>query len=1195
MMMGQGRSKRRYTEDGRLCASAFAQDGQTFFDCTSTKSPDGQNKNREWCYVDASQKGDKPWSYCNPIMDYDKIREHNQNILKDFTVKARKVNEEVEKSINPGEQALSQMRKTKQGLAELDMKINTQTKELETMNNNMQSLYNTKDQWEIEEKKATEIAALIQLRRQKEKELNSSKKPIEMDKTDDTIKKETETYKLTVSPFIQERWLSNEYNCDGLLHYEEEPDGDGLTGYYFDNASFLGEYKEQKDYEMEFNWTGSSPADGINAENFSARWEGYLYIPVAANYKFSIECDDGASLTLNNQIIISHNMFTATRESKQRVDKWLKQEVDKIKNVSKNHQKSTSKDVKLIGGTKYKIVVSYFHSVHNDVYDSDRAFFKLTWESNEFDERPIPKGYFYTENAYPPLKLTGITSETAVLRKLYENDLAFKNNEYYILKDIPQDYSGLSTLKFNLKYLGKELSFISNIPVIVYMGRLMHYPNHIPDDFEDLGQFMTLLKVNKPAQNGSKRISGDRSGLVKIFKKKFEAGKIVIPLNTKGINIKGIPIIIFFGFDSQLSSPISCGGNELWISNPTSKYYKGCTESSSFNNKWKCKDGLSGQNKDKEGGMWASKREGVGSWLNVEFRDIFEITKIQYVNRKNPSERNSLILATFSSGEEFQLKLGNVDKLQEIAIYPPIRATSVKFTIKEVYGTINNGGSFKVFGVKCIDPDQEQEVSKQAHGLEAVTAVNPKALKPLFDIKDNKAVPLSCRDSLSNSKKLDHVKQKPGSSVIVKCSESCALTNVSIYGDLKYSKDSSICRAAYHSSKLKATGGLVKLVFGLGLSSYKSATRNSIKSKNKGKSDITISFEEFDDKDDIILQNGSKIDFRKNGKWLPGIISKIIENKNGKSITVTFENSEPNVQPIEASYPDKKIIKACGDRVKNRDCKGSRNNPNTNRPIKIKFAPSTYNTPGDYLFDKGETFGTNGRAYGWTSDMSNRIKLRLNPSKKEMDTLVEFPPSPKSKFCNTSNPEVLCDKVSWSVKAGFGRFNVKIYVGDPAANTRLDLKVNNEYIVRDTTLTKNELKIYEGSYEAINQFITISSECETDCEYAMSKMNMIEISPFEEGDDDSKEDATKEEADPCGNAISGGRCDTGPDATHCLFENPTAEGGKFCTGELIMMQVPKTYRCVTQRNKYKCVKRDYNDQSLCVINCPGTCQAGKCL
>jgi len=113
----QSKKRKRYTQDGRICAAAFVQDGKTFFDCTSTRSPDGELKNREWCYVDPTQKGDKIWDYCKPIMDYDKVREANQNLLKEI----------------------------------IDNKVNLLLKDISTSNNNLANLYSIKTQWENEE------------------------------------------------------------------------------------------------------------------------------------------------------------------------------------------------------------------------------------------------------------------------------------------------------------------------------------------------------------------------------------------------------------------------------------------------------------------------------------------------------------------------------------------------------------------------------------------------------------------------------------------------------------------------------------------------------------------------------------------------------------------------------------------------------------------------------------------------------------------------------------------------------------------------------------------------------------------------------------------------------------------------------------------------------------------------------------
>jgi len=80
--------------------------------------------------------------------------------------------------------------------------------------------------------------------------------------------------------------------------------------------------------------------------------------------------------------------------------------------------------------------------------------------------------------------------------------------------------------------------------------------------------------------------------------------------------------------------------------------------------------------------------------------------------------------------------------------------------------------------------------------------------------------------------------------------------------------------------------------------------------------------------------------------------------------------------------------------------------------------------------------------------MSSRIRLRSQPSKPELETLVEFPPSPLSRYCNKPNPETLCEGVSWTVKAGYGRFIVRIFVGDPNSVSRIDLKVNDKFMAK---------------------------------------------------------------------------------------------------------------------------------------------------
>ena len=144
--------KRRYTLDGRSCASAFVQDGKTYNDCTNTRSPDGQIKNQEWCYVDPGQEG-KIWDYCKPVLNYDKVREANQKFLRDVTVECRKVHDEIESKLSPAQDSLNYLESIRESQADLDNKLNIIIGDFETIKNKLDNLYGIKSMWEREEKK----------------------------------------------------------------------------------------------------------------------------------------------------------------------------------------------------------------------------------------------------------------------------------------------------------------------------------------------------------------------------------------------------------------------------------------------------------------------------------------------------------------------------------------------------------------------------------------------------------------------------------------------------------------------------------------------------------------------------------------------------------------------------------------------------------------------------------------------------------------------------------------------------------------------------------------------------------------------------------------------------------------------------------------------------------------------------------
>jgi uncharacterized protein (DUF1800 family) len=98
-----------------------------------------------------------------------------------------------------------------------------------------------------------------------------------------------------------------------VLYPSPTPMGAGLTGQYFNNASstygsaqnFSGTSVTRVDPTINFNWGSGSPNQTlVNADNFSAIWEGRLVPTSTGNYQFDLQADDGARLYLDGQLVI---------------------------------------------------------------------------------------------------------------------------------------------------------------------------------------------------------------------------------------------------------------------------------------------------------------------------------------------------------------------------------------------------------------------------------------------------------------------------------------------------------------------------------------------------------------------------------------------------------------------------------------------------------------------------------------------------------------------------------------------------------------------------------------------------------------------------------------------------------------------------------------------------------------------------
>jgi len=82
------------------------------------------------------------------------------------------------------------------------------------------------------------------------------------------------------------------------------PGGTGLAATYFDTATLTGASVSRIDPTIDFVWGTGSPAAGIGADTFSARWTGEIVPQFSETYTFYTVSDDGVRLWVNGQLLI---------------------------------------------------------------------------------------------------------------------------------------------------------------------------------------------------------------------------------------------------------------------------------------------------------------------------------------------------------------------------------------------------------------------------------------------------------------------------------------------------------------------------------------------------------------------------------------------------------------------------------------------------------------------------------------------------------------------------------------------------------------------------------------------------------------------------------------------------------------------------------------------------------------------------
>lgn len=415
----QLKKKVRFLKDGRPCAPTFEFNQKTYDDCTTDPAPDASS-GEEWCNVDPAIGGSPPWSFCKPVLNYDKLRERAKEVMERMVIEVSKISTMASNLIEPATKTLSNAENLKKKQAKTDSRLNDMTNKVGNLQSNHHLAVDGKE-------KSNSMVEVIKLL---ESELSQLKAAMGMDKG------------------------KSAKNCAGVIGYEGEVPGDGIQVNFYDNEDFLGQPILEVSENIDREWDNEPPSDGINFENFSMKWETWLRVPISGNYVFIAEIDDGAALLLNNQPVISH-FFGLQNKAKKDVTSWidfirhaLKSDVPAPNEAKKESTRAESYPIFLAAGNKYKLTYYTYHSVANKIKDNGKVWVKLFWKSDFIRESFIEDGLFYTYNRPNPVKAADYSHEDMQLSIMIEYDNAFKDDDTFKMTDIPFHFQEFTPWSF---------------------------------------------------------------------------------------------------------------------------------------------------------------------------------------------------------------------------------------------------------------------------------------------------------------------------------------------------------------------------------------------------------------------------------------------------------------------------------------------------------------------------------------------------------------------------------------------------------------------------------------------------------------------------------------------------------------------------------------------------------------------------
>lgn len=146
-------------------------------------------------------------------------------------------------------------------------------------------------------------------------------------------------------------------------------DGFGLWATYYNGTAFNTQVVERVDAVVEFTTSAGSPGIGVNVDNFSAKFEGYVVPKYSETYTFSLTHTHGAKLFVNNLSVPL-------------IDQWA---------TTGTHTAT----IALTAGQFYAIRVEWQHTTGN-------AELRLQWSSTTQQAEVVPTRSLYPKTISRP-------------------------------------------------------------------------------------------------------------------------------------------------------------------------------------------------------------------------------------------------------------------------------------------------------------------------------------------------------------------------------------------------------------------------------------------------------------------------------------------------------------------------------------------------------------------------------------------------------------------------------------------------------------------------------------------------------------------------------------------------------------------------------------------------------------------------